>query len=260
MDCAVCGTVFQPHKFNSTRLYCSRLCNRSAWLSRHGLLDGILEKRAEKAAKAKAREAEKIAAQEVRRKASEDRAAMLEVIKASRELRHKDPCAICRKVFVRRKNVAGRLLKYCSRPCSLKAGRNRPGQRASKAVEKVIRRNRLQAQGAERFDPIAIFDRDNWRCQICGTSTPQRLRGTHKPNAPELDHVIPLAKGGTHTRANVQCACRRCNATKSDKRIVGQMRLFDSHTSGGSSTLAVANIGKPRSDLPRPANASTRTT
>lgn len=33
--------------------------------------------------------------------------------------------------------------------------------------------------------------------------------------ATELDHVVPLSKGGTHDDANLQGLCRECHATKS---------------------------------------------
>ncbi|MFF1597681.1 HNH endonuclease [Streptomyces mirabilis] len=31
-----------------------------------------------------------------------------------------------------------------------------------------------------------------------------------------VDHVIPLAKGGTHDRANLRVLCRSCNSRKRD--------------------------------------------
>lgn len=69
-----------------------------------------------------------------------------------------------------------------------------------------------------------VFARDGWRCQLCGTRTPKRLRGTYAPNAPELDHIVPIVAGGGHTWDNVQCSCRACNGKKGAKTL-GQMRL-----------------------------------
>ena len=40
--------------------------------------------------------------------------------------------------------------------------------------------------------------------------------GSFGPTYPTLDHIIPLAKGGTHTWNNVQCACAMCNSEKRD--------------------------------------------
>jgi 5-methylcytosine-specific restriction endonuclease McrA len=98
---------------------------------------------------------------------------------------------------------------------------------ASRAVQSAshAKRRMVEAVG-EKFDPLAIFERDGWRCQICGVSTPLSRRGTRHANAPELDHVVPLSRGGAHTVANVQCACRECNRRKSGYRAIGQVGLF----------------------------------
>lgn len=50
----------------------------------------------------------------------------------------------------------------------------------------------------------AVFMRDRWLCQRCGT--PGR--------ALECDHVVPLAKGGDHSMANLQTLCRECHIEK----------------------------------------------
>lgn len=42
--------------------------------------------------------------------------------------------------------------------------------------------------------------------------------------APELEHIIPIAMGGTHTWDNVACACRLCNQAKG-ARDFGQLGL-----------------------------------
>lgn len=51
----------------------------------------------------------------------------------------------------------------------------------------------------------AVFVRDAWSCQYCGTS------------AENLDHVVPRSRGGLHVWENVVAACRRCNAKKMDR-------------------------------------------
>lgn len=99
-----------------------------------------------------------------------------------------------------------------------------PSYRAAKARSKALRRQRRKDARTERFDPFEVFERDKWRCHICGIRTPKRLRGTYEDSAPELDHVIPLAAGGEHSRRNTACACRKCNIEKGDKPL-GQLRL-----------------------------------
>lgn len=113
--------------------------------------------------------------------------------------------------------------RYCSKDCA----RNAPEAIAAKKAHKALRRARMR--GAVRcapINPIAVFVAAGWKCQLCGKPTPQRLRGSYHKRAPELDHIKPLSKGGTHTWDNVQCLCRECNGWKSDRTVAGQMGLF----------------------------------
>ena len=76
---------------------------------------------------------------------------------------------------------------------------------------------RAKRKGAPRDYSITntkVFQRDGWTCQLCGCPTPKELKGSHLPNAPEMDHIIPIALGGGHTWGNVQCTCRQCNQAK----------------------------------------------
>lgn len=115
------------------------------------------------------------------------------------------PCKECGVEFSPSFGV--KLRDYCSDVCR---------KRKIRRVHKGIRKARIRSTKIEPVNAIAVFDRDGWTCQICGVHTPRELRGTHDPNAPELDHIVPLAKGGYHTYANTQCACRYCNNRKSD--------------------------------------------
>ena len=112
--------------------------------------------------------------------------------------------------------------RYCQ-VCDqvVKEKHHRSAQRASKARRRAL----LKASCVVSFDPFDVFDRDKWRCKLCGVRTPKMKRGTHDDDAPELDHIIPLSKGGSHSRENTQCTCRKCNAAKSD-RPLGQLLIF----------------------------------
>lgn len=125
------------------------------------------------------------------------------------------PCAVCGN------EIGAKRSRYCSRACRdaspvTLAVRRRTG-RAYQAAKRV--------QTVESFDPLDILNRDGWTCQLCGVATPKRLRGTADPRAPEVDHIVPLAKQGAHAPWNAQCACRRCNRAKSD-RALGQLLMF----------------------------------
>ena len=119
--------------------------------------------------------------------------------------------------------------KYCSDRCSRLSYRETPVYKAHKKAWRLKRKAMDRgATVADKFNPFKVFDRDGWKCQICGIKTPKFLRGTYKPNAPELDHIVPISKGGQHTMTNAQTSCRSCNATKSNGAPIGQMGLFTS--------------------------------
>jgi 5-methylcytosine-specific restriction endonuclease McrA len=88
-------------------------------------------------------------------------------------------------------------------------------ERAIKRASGSRRRALLRGVTVERVDPFVVFDRDKWRCQLCGVKTPKATRGSYEDDAPELDHIITLSEGGAHSYLNTQCACRKCNGEKS---------------------------------------------
>jgi 5-methylcytosine-specific restriction endonuclease McrA len=57
-----------------------------------------------------------------------------------------------------------------------------------------------------------VVERDLGVCQICGD--PMGTEVWPHPLSPSLDHVVPLAAGGSHTLANVQLAHLGCNLQK----------------------------------------------
>ena len=89
-------------------------------------------------------------------------------------------------------------------------------KRRQKAIHRESRKAMQRTATVENVDPFKVFARDKWHCQDCGVSTPRELRGSYDDDAPELDHIKPLSKGGAHSYRNTQCLCRRCNQEKSD--------------------------------------------
>ena len=82
-------------------------------------------------------------------------------------------------------------------------------------------RRRAKIRGAERIekvDRLAIYDRDGGVCHIC--EKPVDRDEFH------LDHLIPIARGGTHTVDNVAAAHRECNQRRGAGRIPAQLLLF----------------------------------
>lgn len=62
-----------------------------------------------------------------------------------------------------------------------------------------------------------IKQRDHYTCRHCGVSVQQ------EPHLLlEIDHIIPLSKGGLTTADNLQTLCWKCNRTKGSKNTVSK--------------------------------------
>lgn len=75
------------------------------------------------------------------------------------------------------------------------------------------RRERLSRVKRDVYSREEIFDRDEWRCGICGEPIDPTASWPSRTCA-VVDHIIPVALGGPDTKANVQAAHNRCNARK----------------------------------------------
>jgi hypothetical protein len=57
-----------------------------------------------------------------------------------------------------------------------------------------------------------VFERDKFRCQDCGASA---VTGATL----ELDHTVPVSKGGSNEISNLRTLCTDCNRGKSDRIV-----------------------------------------
>ena len=58
---------------------------------------------------------------------------------------------------------------------------------------------------------LLILERDDYKCCLCGR--------TAKETKLEVDHIVPVAKGGTDSLNNLRTLCIDCNRGKSDLSI-----------------------------------------
>lgn len=75
-------------------------------------------------------------------------------------------------------------------------------ERADDAWQRAIKRRRWAVY--QRRD--AIFTRDGHACVECGATT-----------SLEVDHIVPMSRGGTDDDENLQTLCKPCNSSKKDR-------------------------------------------
>lgn len=122
-------------------------------------------------------------------------------------------CAVCHRVFATRYTVA-----TCSPACA--ATKKSNDRRDAK------HRSRARKRGAF-IAPVyraEVYRRDGWRCQICGRKV--RRVPVPYPLSPTIDHIVPLALGGTHEPANVRLAHFICNSRRGASEDGPQLALF----------------------------------
>lgn len=97
-------------------------------------------------------------------------------------------CKSCGGVF---DNLNFKLCPYCGRELATRYGR-----------QPIPRKLRHE-----------VFKRDGYRCRECGASKDE--------TSLEIDHIVPVARGGTNDISNLQTLCRECNRMKHTDEWVG---------------------------------------
>jgi hypothetical protein len=80
-----------------------------------------------------------------------------------------------------------------------------------KSVKVITHRTSRIASARMR---LAVMQRDNFRCRLCGRS-PSQNPGISL----QVDHIRPWSEGGETVLDNLQTLCSACNAGKSNRKI-----------------------------------------
>jgi hypothetical protein len=112
-------------------------------------------------------------------------------------------CASCAQTF----DAARADRKTCSAECRQAWNTKRMRERGWWRGRKARRRG---ADVIQVVDRLAVCERDDWRCGICGDAVPKEARWPD-PMSATLDHVTPVSRGGSHTESNVRLAHLVCN-------------------------------------------------
>src|SRR5574343_133371 len=109
-------------------------------------------------------------------------------------------CPTCGGTFTRGPKTPRQV--YCSKGCATvqknraragavtgkPRGRDKDKERANTSAKRA----RRKATFMEKVYPSVVFERDNYRCHLCGKKCKRGVSGLH-PEAPTMDHVIPTA-------------------------------------------------------------------
>jgi 5-methylcytosine-specific restriction endonuclease McrA len=212
-DCHCCGASFIARPDRTK--YCSRECAlalRRHLASTKAVKFSVLRKPCIECSGMFSASARALICSDACRKAKARRSARALAVAAYVPARFE--CIECESVF--ETSYGATRAVFCSDEC---------GCRNTRRTARKKERARLRGCLVEAVDPIKVFERDGWRCHLCGRKTPRRLRGTTDGAAPELDHIIPLSRSGAYSYVNTACACRRCNGEKSNN-IRGQLLMF----------------------------------
>ena len=80
-------------------------------------------------------------------------------------------------------------------------------QRKEEHQRGFIAEQRRLMSDSLRYD---VLRRDNFRCQLCGSSAKDGVK-LH------VDHILPVSKGGKTEISNLRTLCERCNLGKGAK-------------------------------------------
>jgi len=69
----------------------------------------------------------------------------------------------------------------------------------------------MKRKGMSKRIRFEVFKRDRFTCQYCGRSAPDVVL--------HVDHIIPVAEGGTNDMMNLVTSCQDCNLGKSAKML-----------------------------------------
>lgn len=73
---------------------------------------------------------------------------------------------------------------------------------------------------AWRAIKLRVLERDNFTCAYCGTEV---IDSQTSKQGWSVDHIIPLALGGSNDESNLVVACRLCNSKKGTKTITRKL-------------------------------------
>ena len=125
-------------------------------------------------------------------------------------------CRQCATLYCRAFFTKGRGKETCSDACEQleitdRAWRGKQDRKARMRKQRPVESHRAA------LAPRALWKRSAGLCACCCTFTPWELRGKNRKNSPEVDHIVPVSRGGVHSSDNLRLLCRSCNISKGSR-------------------------------------------
>lgn len=219
VKCVNCGVlvVKSPGKPGPISKYCSQRC-KSAWHAAHGKgrarIESSRERRASAALSVPDRECKRCGETTPRNK---------------KTLLPREFCSkACADYYTSRKRAESQppcIVDGCDRP---RQGRDMCSSHYSRwwndrnpRRKQLLRQDygdRLESRVVDEIPREEVFARDNWTCHLCGGAIPHDAKWPDVLSG-QVDHIVPLAKGGDHSWSNVAAAHFGCNAGKRDRLV-----------------------------------------
>lgn len=100
---------------------------------------------------------------------------------------------------------------------------------AKKAIKYYSAKRRKIYASGDPIDALVLFDLFGWTCIVCKDPIDKRRRCPDW-RAATIEHIVPLAHGGTHTWDNVGPAHYRCNQLKAEAMMVVPQKVVTNWT------------------------------
>lgn len=182
VDQRTCPVCARPVIGRSDKIYCSTACSVAGYRRRNA--DVYAE-----------RNRERMARRRLVRRSRRMRTARAKVARAARgrgpsKIWQAGLCPICRTptIWDNPRHMT------CSEPC------------------RIAHRERRRSE-RRRIRRLEIFERDQWRCWLCGDGIDRELQVPHRMAA-TVDHVQPRIFGGSDDPSNLRAAHHSCNSRR----------------------------------------------
>lgn len=124
------------------------------------------------------------------------------IAECARERRKRDP----EKFRASEREYYARNIEHSRKRARASAKRNYAKRKPAVVAANKLRRARMKGADGEPVRILRVAERDDWRCHLCGGDVTRENWS--------LDHLAPLARGGSHTYENIALAHRLCNVRR----------------------------------------------